>query len=211
MSRCPRPCPPALPFIRFITFEEDEAVEKVFAAGSMQELGGKRVEIKQATPKGTGGGGMGGGGGGGAAGPRGAGPGGVEQRGAGGGGRGPGYGGRGGGLAGVPFGQVPYGYSMYSFPPGAPAAPAPPSSSPPLGLAEREGLRREPGSLQDCLCPCCSLGCRAAAARSCALRLRPCTCLPLCWGWLEHPCRRQPPASQPSLPSSAPALRCPQA
>ncbi|GAB4821804.1 hypothetical protein N2152v2_008850 [Parachlorella kessleri] len=38
----------------FVTFEEDAAVERVFAAGSMQELGGKRVEIKHATPKGAG-------------------------------------------------------------------------------------------------------------------------------------------------------------
>ena len=29
-------------------------MERVFAAGSMQELGGKRVEIKHATPKGAG-------------------------------------------------------------------------------------------------------------------------------------------------------------
>lgn len=39
---------------RFVTFEEDSAVESVFAAGNMQELAGKRVEIKTATPRGSG-------------------------------------------------------------------------------------------------------------------------------------------------------------
>jgi hypothetical protein len=95
---------------RFITFEEDAAVERVFAAGPMQELGGKRVEIKHATPKGagslggsrTGGPDRGGGSG------SGAGAGGV---------RGQGY----GRAAPLPFGQVPgspYGFSMYPYPPG---------------------------------------------------------------------------------------------
>ena len=36
-----------------MTFEEDAAVDKVFQAGNMQALGSKRVEIKNATPRGT--------------------------------------------------------------------------------------------------------------------------------------------------------------
>lgn len=39
---------------RFVTFEEDSAVEKVFTAGTMHELAGKRVEVKTATPRGSG-------------------------------------------------------------------------------------------------------------------------------------------------------------
>lgn len=39
---------------RFVTFEDDSAVEKVFAMGNMHELAGKRVEIKTATPRGSG-------------------------------------------------------------------------------------------------------------------------------------------------------------
>ena len=39
---------------RFITFQEESSVAAVFAAGSMQELNGKRVEVKAATPKGSG-------------------------------------------------------------------------------------------------------------------------------------------------------------
>lgn len=38
----------------FVTFVEDDSAEKVFAAGQMHELGGKRVEVKPATPKGAG-------------------------------------------------------------------------------------------------------------------------------------------------------------
>lgn len=38
----------------FVTFVEDNSAEKVFAAGQMHELGGKRVEVKPATPKGAG-------------------------------------------------------------------------------------------------------------------------------------------------------------
>jgi hypothetical protein len=55
----------------FVTFEEDAAAGRVFASGAMHVLGGKEVEVKAATPKGTGpaaragGGGAGDGGGGG--------------------------------------------------------------------------------------------------------------------------------------------------
>ncbi len=38
----------------FITYDEEGAIEKVFAHGRMHELGGKSVEVKRATPKGTG-------------------------------------------------------------------------------------------------------------------------------------------------------------
>lgn len=38
----------------FITFEDEEAVNAVFAAGSMHVLGGKQVEVKTATAKGSG-------------------------------------------------------------------------------------------------------------------------------------------------------------
>ncbi|KAK9908466.1 hypothetical protein WJX75_008305 [Coccomyxa subellipsoidea] len=38
----------------FITYEDEEAIEKVFAKGRMHELAGKNVEVKRATPKGTG-------------------------------------------------------------------------------------------------------------------------------------------------------------
>jgi len=60
----------------FVTFEDDSSVERVFQAGSMQTLAGKTVEIKTATPRGSGpvqGGGRGGGrgGGGGSSGGRG--------------------------------------------------------------------------------------------------------------------------------------------
>lgn len=37
-----------------MTFAEDSSAEAVFAAGSMHDLGGKRVEVKPATPKGSG-------------------------------------------------------------------------------------------------------------------------------------------------------------
>ena len=39
---------------RFITYDEEGAIEKVFAQGRMHELAGKSVEVKRATPKGTG-------------------------------------------------------------------------------------------------------------------------------------------------------------
>lgn len=42
------------PLDRFITYEDEEAIEKVFAKGRMHELAGKNVEVKRATPKGTG-------------------------------------------------------------------------------------------------------------------------------------------------------------
>ncbi|CAL8469302.1 g8843 [Coccomyxa elongata] len=38
----------------FITYEEEAAIEKVFAKGRMHELAGKNVEVKRATPKGSG-------------------------------------------------------------------------------------------------------------------------------------------------------------
>jgi len=38
----------------FVTFEEDSSAQEVFEVGTMHELGGKRVEVKPATPKGTG-------------------------------------------------------------------------------------------------------------------------------------------------------------
>ncbi|KAI8474754.1 MAG: hypothetical protein J3K34DRAFT_382980 [Monoraphidium minutum] len=38
----------------FITFEEEASVQHVFNAGPMHELAGKRVEVKSATPKGSG-------------------------------------------------------------------------------------------------------------------------------------------------------------
>ena len=48
------PPPPSPHPHRFITFQEESSVAAVFAAGSMQELNGKRVEVKAATPKGLG-------------------------------------------------------------------------------------------------------------------------------------------------------------
>ncbi|KAL4535164.1 hypothetical protein Ndes2526B_g06069 [Nannochloris sp. 'desiccata'] len=38
----------------FITFEEDSSAEKVFEVGTMHEIAGKKVEVKAATPKGSG-------------------------------------------------------------------------------------------------------------------------------------------------------------
>ncbi|MEW5299950.1 MAG: hypothetical protein WDW36_002918 [Sanguina aurantia] len=38
----------------FVTFESEEAVAKVFEAGQMHRVGGKQVEVKSATPKGSG-------------------------------------------------------------------------------------------------------------------------------------------------------------
>lgn len=37
-----------------MSFEQEESVQKVFAAGQMHQLGGKQVEVKNATPKGSG-------------------------------------------------------------------------------------------------------------------------------------------------------------
>ncbi|KAG2431322.1 hypothetical protein HYH02_013451 [Chlamydomonas schloesseri] len=81
----------------FVTFAEEPSVEKVFAAGQMHELGGKQVEVKSATPKGSG--------------PqagRGAGRGAVSAGGAY-GGRGYGGGGRGGYYQGQGYGGYGYG------------------------------------------------------------------------------------------------------
>ncbi|KAI3759765.1 hypothetical protein L6452_07809 [Arctium lappa] len=39
----------------FVTFDSEEAVEKIFADGQLHELGGKQVEIKRAEPKRAGG------------------------------------------------------------------------------------------------------------------------------------------------------------
>jgi hypothetical protein len=39
---------------RFITYEDEMAIDKVFEKGRMHELAGKSVEVKRATPKGTG-------------------------------------------------------------------------------------------------------------------------------------------------------------
>ena len=39
---------------RFVTFEDDSAVERVFGAGRMHTIGGKSVEVKPATPRGSG-------------------------------------------------------------------------------------------------------------------------------------------------------------
>lgn len=39
---------------RFVAFEDEASVQAVFAAGSIQEIAGKRVEVKTATPKGSG-------------------------------------------------------------------------------------------------------------------------------------------------------------
>lgn len=38
----------------FITFDEDSSAERVFEVGTMHEIGGKKVEVKAATPKGSG-------------------------------------------------------------------------------------------------------------------------------------------------------------
>lgn len=38
----------------FVTFEEDASAERAYAVGSMHDVGGKQVEVKPATPKGTG-------------------------------------------------------------------------------------------------------------------------------------------------------------
>jgi heterogeneous nuclear ribonucleoprotein A1/A3 len=38
----------------FVTFEDDAAAERVFSSGVMHHLGGKQVEVKPATPKGSG-------------------------------------------------------------------------------------------------------------------------------------------------------------
>lgn len=51
-TACASACP--LSLRSFVTFAEDASAEAVFAAGSMHDLGGKRVEVKPATPKGSG-------------------------------------------------------------------------------------------------------------------------------------------------------------
>ena len=38
----------------FVTFDDDVAVEAVFGAGRMHTIGGKQVEVKPATPRGSG-------------------------------------------------------------------------------------------------------------------------------------------------------------
>lgn len=38
----------------FVTFEEESSVEKVFSSGTMHEISGKKVEVKNATPRGSG-------------------------------------------------------------------------------------------------------------------------------------------------------------
>jgi RNA recognition motif. (a.k.a. RRM, RBD, or RNP domain) len=38
----------------FVTFEEDSSADRVFEEGTMHEIGGKKVEVKAATPKGSG-------------------------------------------------------------------------------------------------------------------------------------------------------------
>ena len=43
---------------RFITFDDDSSVERVFGAGRMHTIGGKQVEVKAATPRGSGPAGM---------------------------------------------------------------------------------------------------------------------------------------------------------
>lgn len=79
----------------FVTFDDETSVDAVFEAGSMHEISGKRVEVKSATPKGSG--------------PQGRGPGPAfmgrnGMAGGGGGGRGFSAGGRG------------YGYGMQQYP-----------------------------------------------------------------------------------------------
>ena len=44
---------------RFVTFEDDSAVDQVFGGGPMHEISGKKVEVKAATPRGSGPQGMG--------------------------------------------------------------------------------------------------------------------------------------------------------
>lgn len=91
-------------------------MEKVFEAGAMQELGGKRVEIKHATPKGAGS--LGGRSG---SSDRGGGSGGGSSGSSGGGGRGAGYGRAAAATSPVPFGQMPgapFGFGMFPYPPG---------------------------------------------------------------------------------------------
>lgn len=39
---------------RFITYEDESAVDRVFGAGPMHDLVGKKVEVKPATPRGSG-------------------------------------------------------------------------------------------------------------------------------------------------------------
>ena len=54
MSQLSHSKPHCLCVRRFVTFERDSSVEQVFQVGSMHELSGKRVEVKSATPRGSG-------------------------------------------------------------------------------------------------------------------------------------------------------------
>ncbi len=54
MSQLSHSKPHCLWVRRFVTFERDASVEQVFQVGSMHELSGKRVEVKSATPRGSG-------------------------------------------------------------------------------------------------------------------------------------------------------------
>lgn len=45
---------PARYLYRFVTFEHDESAEAALGAGAMHDIGGRRVEVKPATPKGSG-------------------------------------------------------------------------------------------------------------------------------------------------------------
>ncbi|KAI3436074.1 hypothetical protein D9Q98_002132 [Chlorella vulgaris] len=102
----------------FVTFAEDSSAENVFAAGTMHDLGGKKVEVKPATPKGSGSLGRPGAGSGSSVRPGGgaAMPGGSRQM--------PPFGGGGGGGQALFSGQTgPAGYGggaygMYGFPQG---------------------------------------------------------------------------------------------
>ena len=46
---------------RFITYQDDASVDRAFSAGPMHDLAGKKVEVKPATPRGSGPVGRGGG------------------------------------------------------------------------------------------------------------------------------------------------------
>ncbi|PSC76786.1 heterogeneous nuclear ribonucleo 1 [Micractinium conductrix] len=98
----------------FVTFAEDASAENVFATGTMHDLGGKKVEVKPATPKGSGS----------LARPAGGAPSGRPGPGAGASGAGgramPPFGGPGGPGSAAMFGSPPGpygGYGMYGYPP----------------------------------------------------------------------------------------------
>ena len=97
-----------------MTFAEDASAENVFATGTMHDLGGKKVEVKPATPKGSGS----------LARPAGGAPSGRPGPGAGASGAGgramPPFGGPGGPGSAAMFGSPPGpygGYGMYGYPP----------------------------------------------------------------------------------------------